>query len=383
VTIRLTNNVSDISWSPDGSYIAVGDKAGGVGIWDAATGALLNQINLGEDFIIHSVDWSPDGSQLAYGTTTGNGVEIVPAPLLNSSVEPEGRDIAQVEWNVTRDRIASGATNGVIWIWDAYGQPVFSVTGDSSPITGLAWHPFFNQLASASSSGFVRVWDVGSRNVIPLHEFQVDGDATSPIWVNATTLISGSFEDRDSFRVWDTQNGEELARFHYGSISDLVLSPDFNKIAMANPGNSASILSTTDFQIMDSIMTIGQPYEVAWSESGNLIATGNLDGSIEIWDITADDAVLKHILQAGNEEYNGSALDLVSDVIFTENDTQLLSITGEGFVRRWDVQTGEKIGETLLRQTTFRATFSPDGGQVAFGSRTDFGLEIAPAPPSR
>jgi WD40 repeat protein len=72
VTIRLTNNVSDISWSPDGSYIAVGDKAGGVGIWDAATGALLNQINLGEDFIIHSVDWSPDGSQLAYGTTTGS-----------------------------------------------------------------------------------------------------------------------------------------------------------------------------------------------------------------------------------------------------------------------------------------------------------------------
>jgi WD40 repeat protein len=80
VTIHLTNNVSDISWSPDGSYIAVGDKAGGVGIWDAATGAQLSQINLGEDVIIQSVDWNPDGSQLAYGTTTGDGVEFLLSP---------------------------------------------------------------------------------------------------------------------------------------------------------------------------------------------------------------------------------------------------------------------------------------------------------------
>jgi WD40 repeat protein len=86
------------------------------------------------------------------------------------------------------------------------------------------------------------------------------------------------------------------------------------------------------------------------------------------------------ILQGGNGVVEDYFSDRALDVQFVENNTQLLSVTGEGIVRRWDAQTGALIAETQLGQSFYGAAFSPDGGQLVYGVTTRDGVQIVPTP---
>lgn len=85
VTIRLMSTVHDISWNTTGTMVAVSAGDGRITIWNATTGDQLSNVNLEDEIIVNSLSWSADGSQLAYGTSTGIGVEIIPAPVLNEA----------------------------------------------------------------------------------------------------------------------------------------------------------------------------------------------------------------------------------------------------------------------------------------------------------
>jgi WD40 repeat protein len=89
------------------------------------------------------------------------------------------------------------------------------------------------------------------------------------------------------------------------------------------------------------------------------------------------------ILQGGNGVAEDYFTDRALDVQFVENNTQLLSVTGEGIVRRWDAQTGALIAETQLGQSFYGAAFSPDGGQLVYGVTTRDGVQIVPTPTAR
>ena len=289
---------------------------------------------------------------------------------------PLDNDVIVVEWNSNDDRVATGTMNGVISIWDIEEQLEFSFSSDSAPITSLAWHPLREQIATSSYNGVIRVWDISTNEAIVQHEFQIDEDASTLMWLDARRLISGSFFDRNSFLVWDIEQDAEISSFPYGSIPDLDLNMDSSTIAMANPGNMIGILSVDDFRTINIITTLGQPYEVVWSTSGDLIATGNLDGSIELWDIINISEEPEYVFQAGDGSYDGSAIDIVLDVLFVEDDSQLLSITGEGIIRRWDIQTGIMLSEVQLEQVFFDANFNSDGTKLAYPNIPDEGLAI-------
>ena len=61
-----------IAWSPDGKYIASGEREG-VQVWDAATGNELFRYDDADGFISY-VMWSPNGSRFAF--SSWNGIQI-------------------------------------------------------------------------------------------------------------------------------------------------------------------------------------------------------------------------------------------------------------------------------------------------------------------
>jgi WD40 repeat protein len=63
----------------------------------------------------------------------------------------------------------------------------------------------------------------------------------------------------------------------------------------------------------------------------------------------------------------------VNDVAFSPDGTLLASGNFDNTIRLWDVKTGQQVGEDLLGHTGWvnTVTFSPDGSLLASGSQDD------------
>jgi WD40 repeat protein len=66
-----THPVLSLAWSPDGRYLASGDTAGTIHVWEAATGTIVTTYREHARFV-RSIDWSSDGTYIVSGGDYGD-----------------------------------------------------------------------------------------------------------------------------------------------------------------------------------------------------------------------------------------------------------------------------------------------------------------------
>ena len=97
---------------------------------------------------------------------------------------------------------------------------------------------------------------------------------------------------------------------------------------------------------------------VALSPDGRLLAAGNYDGSIQLWDFGSG-RLLRTLVRHSQE---------VRSVVFVGGGKQVLSASKDMTVKLWDVTTGQLLRTTELRSPAeymWDIKLSPDGTQVA------------------
>ena len=139
--LTIDASASIVDWSPDDTRIVTTSHEGGLRVWDAASGKLLNSLS-GDDFDhISDVAWSPDGTRIAYTSyevmeresdsnlVTSSALRIWdgvgqdhPEPLF------ETRGLGLRRFMVTRQQIPcnSGPWSGLYsgrWRWPGARQP--------------------------------------------------------------------------------------------------------------------------------------------------------------------------------------------------------------------------------------------------------------------
>jgi WD40 repeat protein len=417
--------LTTIAKSKDGQWIATGDQAGMVRIWDAETGK--EKLSLaGHTGAISAVAFSPDGTRLVSASldktarvwNTSNGETTAALNkhglAVNSAVfSPDGKtiitgsnDFQAILWNaqtgekidalrsdsmifdlaITSDgkTLAAALRNARVDVFDLVNKKKLQSIWDGSqvePVNTLDFSPNGQLLASGSADGVLRVWNTNSGKLIWSQSAvkKPGAEEAKPETANLDPIESVSFSSSAELATlthngivttWDT-SGQPKARNSLGwvKVERLALSPDGKTLAIQ----------------------AGSQRVVTWSVP-NGTPLGDCGGNIPRGSIFSRNSQMM-ALQSGDKMdlYSVSLTTPIKrksltlppaniSVGFLEDDRMVGAAAAQG-LSLWSTNSGYELnsenGKYLGR---CRVTYSEDGRYLAAGSGVGLFAEEAAAP---
>jgi WD40 repeat protein len=262
---------------------------------------------------------------------------------------------------------ASADNSGELVVWDiATGKPQFRSRVKHLSHT-VAWSPDGKTLAFSDNPRAIHLANPLTGQIVRRLEGGGDQGVSSLTFSpDGKLLASASF--RTSFRLWDVAAGTELCKLEGGpdSRGSPRFAPDGKTVAgecayPVRPGTTRTtvriwdVLTSKKYRDLD----IGLTYCLAFSPDGKLLATGDSNRMIALWDPATGQKVRQW---SGNE-------DRVTALAFSPDGKTLASGGADRRVRLWDPTNGKELrpieGHSLAVHTV---AFSPDGKTLASGA---------------
>ncbi|KAF7332730.1 WD40 repeat protein [Mycena kentingensis (nom. inval.)] len=337
--------VSCIAFSPDGAYIITGSTDGTLRLWSALSGRLAAGPFEGHTGIVSGVFFSPDGLQ---GVSSSDDCsvrvwDLFARPLTASPTQNHYGAITSVAYSPNGAHILAGCGDTAVWLYDASsGLPATPkpLSGHLGRVTTAVFSPDGTHVASCSTDETIRVWNLSTGAVVRVlrgHKKGVTAVAYSP---DGMRLISGS-QDR-SVRIWQL-------------FSPQVLGPSKMSSASNGAGTGAAVVrqlkAHTDWVSC-----------VAFSPSGNQIATGSDDQMVYIADAHTG------ALVAGPLKHRA----VVTSIAFSPNDggKRLVSASRANTICVWDTASGARLLGPIEGHADWvnAVAWSTDGRYIVSGS---------------
>ena len=214
-----TGHIREITWSPDGRYIASATFAmqdNDVQVWEATTGehvATLPGYTL-------PLAWSADGRSLVVSSAGTNSRISIWHPFSGEIffTYEESLGTRAAAWSPAGERLALVMGNGYVQVWtvprEASSHNVSLLTtyrGHYGSVNALAWSPDGQYIASGGDDATVQVWNAATREGLYIYRYQ-DEHVTNVGWSPDGRRVRSSAQDR-SLREWDAFSGEHVASF--------------------------------------------------------------------------------------------------------------------------------------------------------------------------
>jgi WD40 repeat protein len=211
----LGSNHWGVALSPDGHWLATGDCAGTVTLWDWATRRCVTNFSLpfewfgllrffrsGHYFVAGAI---PNAGSLSVRVwRTADWVEV---PLTNSQFA----GLWSVDISSDERLMVAGCADGAVKLFRfPSGGLEAKLTGHRGPVHGVHFLPGGSALVSTSTDGSARLWDVGARRelaTLPGHAGMIVGGTLSP---DGRRLATGGLRPTDAVKVWDLLAHREL-----------------------------------------------------------------------------------------------------------------------------------------------------------------------------
>jgi len=214
--------------------------------------------------------------------------------------------------------LATGSIDGEICLWRwRNNQQLLNFQGHSNIVMSLAFSPDGQKLASTSVDRNVKLWDVAT------------GECLLTLPTNYGVIVGNIIFDRDGKKLFTCTEKQIL--FWDIEIGNCVLAIE----------HSNRITS------------------IAYELQHHIIASGCLDGTVNIWDVNTGKS-LKTV-----QGESGAVLSIA----FTSDGRLLASSVKSKFISIWDVNTSKHI-QTLQEQSSYISlvAFSRDGQTLASSS---------------
>lgn len=252
--------------------------------------------------------------------------------------------------------IIATAHGNSIYVWDTFTGNAFAML-DEHPdsINAIALSPDGAKLATAGGDWTVRLWEVNTGkyiNSLTGHPSAVNAVAFSP---DGKTLASAG----STLRLWNADTGElrHTDSKDLGSIDLLAFSSDGKTLATGGGWDHTIHVWDINTGTLRTGLKghTGKIRDMAFSPDNTRLITASRDRTMRLWDVntgteqknfpTPDDAInplvaANRMLKLLEQGVRPQKRDDVYSVKFTKEGTQLISISSDGSIHLWNVDTG-------------------------------------------
>jgi WD40 repeat protein/uncharacterized caspase-like protein len=337
--------VNSLAFSPDGNRLLTGsgnhvyqrEKEAGIEtnkarLWDAVTGKGIRFIPNTKPVL--SVAFSPDGAQMLTGSVDRTSSwETASGKELHSFLSPGGsRCLGYNSSGLLVVASGSGAQ-----LWDMIrGKSIVTFTQNVSdneirvkknskvppPLVGISSAGISldgkrvittNAFPSRAPTHVISLWDATSGNYLRTFGGHIGGDMASRYSASApmalspdgSKVLTGSFNDNNTVRLWDAISGEEISAFkgHETTVTSFVFSSDGTKVLTGSNDHTARLWDAARGTELRTFR--GHTHNVtsvAFSPDGKRVATASWDQSARIWDMASGQELCR-LLGFGDDSF--------------------------------------------------------------------------------
>lgn len=306
-------------------------------------------------------------------TATVTGPRVTrPVPILTTGVVLIGHTspVGSVTFHPDGRTLVSGA-DVTVRLWDLASRQTTTVLTAEAFVATTALSPDGQTLAVAGPEGpTILLWSIETGRIATL-EGSTGGTRALVFSPDGQTLASseelpprpdGRRSAGQQVRLWDRATGEAITVLPRpdGYGHGLAFHPDGDILAGSGGMDGTGQLLQRSTGRTTVLTGHSAGIEVmAFSPDGRLLATGSVDSTVRLWDVSTGQTSTALTPNGG----------YVVAVCFSPDGATLATAGTDSIVRLWDVATGQNtVG--LFGHTAFVATlaFSPDGATLASGS---------------
>ncbi|EKU97727.1 WD40 repeat-containing protein [Leptolyngbya sp. PCC 7375] len=293
---------------------------------------------------VTALAWSPNGTQLAASSGAGEVLLYTPETGKSTCLQSsQGESVDALAISADGKFLAAGGQAGTVWIWQIDGDsPTLLTTLEHARtwIDRLQWHPTSPELAF-SFGRYVQVWHAVDQTVVTTLNFE-DSSVLDLVWHPQGKELS--LGGNQSIKTWQRHDWDEdpEVREVGGASVAVAWSPDGTYLASGN--NDRSVLvwekdSPTPWRMQGFP---GKVRQLAWSKptvrDAPLLASVSVEG-IVVWTKAADPS----------EGWTPQVLDahagMVQAISFRPDTLLLASAAEDGCLYLW--QKARRIAQML------------------------------------
>ncbi|MHC5185166.1 MAG: LamG-like jellyroll fold domain-containing protein, partial [Planctomycetota bacterium] len=364
------DEVTCVTFSPDGKRIVTAGHDGIIKIWDAASGSQVMKLT-GHSHRIWDVSFSSDG-MLLVSAGMGNTIKVWDAKTGSMVTTLRGHDgpIASVAFSPDDIYLVSSSDDCTVRIWDvATGEEKKTLRGHEDIVRCAVFALGGKQVVSGGWDSTIKVWDVdldrevskllGHKGWVQSIEFSRDGKR----------LVSYGDDGHGNdgrVKVWDAASCAEVMtlRGEEGGLFGLAaFSPDGKRIASLCGRETP--LKIWDAETGTEVATLGGQEELfsclAFSPDSERIVSGSTDGKIKVWNLAKGEEIMRFGKGAG-----------VLSVVFSPDGRRIASCGFGTEIKVWDAASGAELMSLIGHGPIITCVvFSPDGKRIASSCQED------------
>jgi WD40 repeat protein len=289
---KFDSDVKKVVISDDGKTLAaIGGKNDQLIVWNLESGNELLTLKEHNDW---NFALSADGHLLASTTWGDSWITVRDIQTGQKLQRIKGIRIVQDLAFSPDGNVLAIDGGSAIWLWDIQNNKLLDYLGPESDAIGvLAFSRDGKQLVSVGNFA-AQLWDLSSRKAIEtirLSKYHMYwGASVSPgnpyyMAISYESSVVDQNLDRNSVEIWDMKEGNLVRTIAEFGVTGtpMAISPD---------GRFLAVTQSTRNQIWD--VSSGKPiykFQPDWaifafSADGYHLAVGNLDGTVELWDVS-------------------------------------------------------------------------------------------------